>query len=163
MLDQPWIKLNNQITQYKENGALNIEKDKEAVRSYFIDYVNKKALTFETIALKVRYLIENNYYIDFYAMYSASDIDAIFQIVYDKKFRFGSYMSAYKFYNDYALRSNDGDNILEMYEDRVASCALYLAQGNAAMAKTFAETMIAQEYQPATPTFLNAGRKRAGS
>ncbi|MBS4161620.1 ribonucleotide-diphosphate reductase subunit alpha, partial [Klebsiella pneumoniae] len=50
----------------------------------------------------------------------------------------------------------------DSYEDRIAICALFFAKGDAAKALEFAEMMIRQEYQPATPTFLNAGRKRRG-
>lgn len=162
MQHQPWIQLNNQITQTKEDGSLNIEKDKLAVHTYFREYVNKKTVFFHSLKEKIDYLINHNYYINLYDMYNFETMKSVFQHVYDKKFRFGSYMSAYKFYNDYALKSDDGESILERYEDRIAVCALFLAQGNAKKAFDFAETMINQEYQPATPTFLNAGRKRAG-
>ena len=40
--------------------------------------------------------------------------------------------------------------------------ALYLANGNKAQAKQFISAMVEQRYQPATPTFLNAGRARRG-
>ncbi|KRT88449.1 class 1b ribonucleoside-diphosphate reductase subunit alpha, partial [Bacillus glycinifermentans] len=89
-------------------------------------------------------------------------IKAVYKAAYAKKFRFPSFMSAFKFYNDYALKTNDKKKILERYEDRIAICALFFAKGNAAKAIEFAEMMIRQEYQPATPTFLNAGRKRRG-
>ena len=39
--------------------------------------------------------------------------------------------------------------------------ALYLANGNKAQ-KQFISAMVEQRYQPATPTFLNAGRARRG-
>ena len=71
-------------------------------------------------------------------------------------------MSAFKFYNDYALKTNDKKKILERYEDRIAIVALYLADGDYQKAKTLVKTLINQELQPSTPTFLNAGRKRRG-
>ncbi len=71
-------------------------------------------------------------------------------------------MSAFKFYNDYALKTNDKKKILERYEDRISVVALFFAKGDVEKAKQFVETMINQEYQPSTPTFLNAGRKRRG-
>ncbi len=39
-------------------------------------------------------------------------------------------MSAFKFYNDYALKTNDKTKILERYEDRVSIVALYCADGD---------------------------------
>ncbi|EAC9490850.1 class 1b ribonucleoside-diphosphate reductase subunit alpha, partial [Listeria monocytogenes] len=73
-----------------------------------------------------------------------------------------SFMAAYKFYSQYALKTNDGTAYLERYEDRVAFNALYFADGNEELAMSLADEMIYQRYQPATPSFLNAGRKRRG-
>lgn len=71
-------------------------------------------------------------------------------------------MAAYKFYSQYALKTNDGSAYLETYEDRVAFNALYFANGDEELALALADEMIHQRYQPATPSFLNAGRKRRG-
>lgn len=71
-------------------------------------------------------------------------------------------MSAFKFYNDYALKTNDKKKILERYEDRISIVALFFANGDTEKAKEYVNLMINQEYQPSTPTFLNAGRKRRG-
>ncbi|WP_338374132.1 ribonucleotide reductase N-terminal alpha domain-containing protein, partial [Enterococcus faecium] len=73
---------------------------------------------------------------------------------------FKSFMAAYKIYSQYALQSNDGSAYLETYEDRVAFNALYFAHGDEELALALADEMIHQRYQPATPSFLNAGRKR---
>lgn len=62
-------------------------------------------------------------------------------------------MAAYKFYQQYALKTNDGDYYLESLEDRVMFNALYFADGNEALAKDLAIEMINQRYQPATPSF----------
>ncbi|MGC3206508.1 ribonucleotide reductase N-terminal alpha domain-containing protein, partial [Enterococcus faecalis] len=51
---------------------------------------------------------------------------------------------------------------LETYEDRVAFNALFFADGDEELALTLADEMIHQRYHPATPSFLNAGRKRRG-
>ena len=67
-------------------------------------------------------------------------------------------MAAYKFYNQYALKTNDGEYYLESMEDRVFFNALYFADGNEAIARDIANEIIHQRYQPATPSFLNAGR-----
>ena len=110
----------------------------------------------------MKYLIKNDYYIDFYEMYSHDEIKEIFKLVYGKKFRFASFMSASKFYQSYALMDDSGKKFLERYEDRISITALYLAQGNMEKAREYATMMINQEYQPATPTFLNSGKKRSG-
>ena len=156
-----WIYLNNEI-MVKQGEDFQLEKDKEAVYSYFVDYVNKNTVFFHNLEEKMRYLIKNDYYIDFYEMYSHDEIKEVFKLVYDKKFRFASFMSASKFYQSYALMDDTGEKFLERYEDRIATVSLYLAQGNVEKAKEYALMLINQEYQPATPTFLNSGKKRSG-
>ena len=143
-------------------GNYDLDKDKEAVRSYFVEHVNKYTVFFHDLREKLDYLIENQYYIDFYKKYKFSDIEEVFDLVYAKKFRFPSFMSAFKFYQNYALRDNTGEFFLERYEDRIAAVALFLADGDKKKALEYAKLMINQEYQPATPTFLNAGKVRAG-
>lgn len=158
-----YIALNNEIMQRDEQGTLQLDKDKEAVKAYFIDYVNQNTVFFHNLREKLDYLVENNYYdkalLDDYAF---DEIKAVFKTAYAKKFRFPSYMSAKKFYENYALKTNDKTKILERYEDRVSIVALYFGNGVAEKAIQFAELLINQEYQPATPTFLNVGKARRG-
>lgn len=156
-----WIYLNNEI-MVKKDGEFQLEKDREAVYSYFVDYVNKNTVFFHNLKEKMDYLIENDYYINFYDMYKFEDIKKVFELVYNKKFRFASFMSASKFYQSYALRDDTGEKFLERYEDRIAIVSLYLAQGSVDKALEYAGMLINQEYQPATPTFLNSGKKRSG-
>ena len=156
-----WIYLNNEI-MVKNGDDFQLEKDKEAVYSYFVDYVNKNTVFFHNLREKMKYLIKNDYYIDFYQMYTHEEIKEVFKLVYDKKFRFASFMSASKFYQSYALKDDTENKFLERYEDRIAIVSLYLAQGDLEKAKEYALMLINQEYQPATPTFLNSGKKRSG-
>ncbi|MED3334210.1 class 1b ribonucleoside-diphosphate reductase subunit alpha [Bacillus velezensis] len=157
-----WIKLNNEIMIQKD-GKFQFEKDKEAVHSYFVDYINQNTVFFHDLKEKLDYLIKNDYYEEeFLSKYTFEQIKSIFKIAYSYKFRFPSFMSAFKFYNDYALKTNDKTKILERYEDRVSIVALYCADGDYDKAIEEVQAMMKQEYQPATPTFLNAGRKRRG-
>ena len=161
MITKKWILLNNEI-MIKKDDEFQLDKDKKAVKSYFLDYVNKNTVFFYTLKEKIDYLIENDYYINLYEMYTFEEIQKIFTMVYNKKFRFPSFMSAFKFYQSYALRDDSGEKFLERYEDRIAVISLYLAQGDVEQALKYAELLINQEYQPATPTFLNSGKKRSG-
>ncbi|MEK4547322.1 class 1b ribonucleoside-diphosphate reductase subunit alpha [Bacillus sp. FSL L8-0173] len=157
-----YIELNNEIMIQKD-GRFQFEKDIEAVRAYFIDYVNQNTVFFHDLREKLDYLRDNDYYeTEFLNAYTFEEIKAVYQAAYAHKFRFPSFMSAFKFYNDYAMKTNDGKKILERYEDRVACCALFFAEGDAAKAIEYVNLMMRQEYQPSTPTFLNAGRKRRG-
>lgn len=157
-----WIKLNNEIMIQKD-GKFQFEKDKEAVHSYFVDYINQNTVFFHDLKEKLDYLIKNDYYEEeFLSEYTFEQIKSIFKIAYSYKFRFPSFMSAFKFYNDYALKTNDKTKILERYEDRVSIVALFFAGGDYEKAVKNVRTMMKQEYQPATPAFINAGRKRRG-
>jgi ribonucleoside-diphosphate reductase alpha chain len=161
MVTKKWILLNNEI-MVKNDDEFSLHKDKEAVRSYFLDYVNKNTVFFYTLKEKIDYLIEQDYYIDFYQWYTFEQMEEVYDLVYAKKFRFQSFMSAFKFFQSYALRDDSGEKFLERYEDRVVAVSLFLARGDVAQATQYAEMLINQEYQPATPTFLNSGKKRSG-
>ncbi len=157
-----WILLNNEI-MIKHEDEYSLHKDKEAVRAYFLEYVNKNTVFFYTLKEKIDYLIEQNYYIDFYEWFTFEQMEEVYNFVYSKKFRFQSFMSAFKFFQSYALRDDSGEKFLERYEDRVVAVALFLAREEGVnKAIEYAEIFINQEYQPATPTFLNAGKKRSG-
>jgi ribonucleoside-diphosphate reductase alpha chain len=157
-----WILLNNEI-MIKHDDEFSLHKDKEAVRAYFLEYVNKNTVFFYTLKEKVDYLIENDYYIDFYQWFTFEQMEEVYNYVFAKKFRFQSFMAAFKFFQSYALRDDSGEKFLERYEDRVVAVALFLAREEGVQkAIEYAEIMINQEYQPATPTFLNAGKKRSG-
>jgi len=157
-----WIILNNQILD--ENGQIkDLQKDKEAVRSYFLNEINKKTQFFHSLEEKLHYLVNNEYYEeDFLAKYSQEQIAEIYNYAYSLKFRFPTYMGAFKFYNDYALKSRDNKVFLERYEDRLAVNALYHADGDFEMAKRLIKSLMAQDFTPATPTLLNTGKKKRG-
>ena len=160
--DVTYYKLNNEINRPIEN-AIPLHKDKEAVRAYFLEHVNPNTVFFYTLDEKLNYLIEQDYIEkEFLEKYPLDFIKKLMQDTYNKKFRFKSFMAAYKFYTQYALKTNDGKRYLERYEDRIVFNALFLADGDQQLAVDLAEEMIHQRYQPATPTFLNAGRKRRG-
>lgn len=107
---------------------------------------------FDNLNDRLNYLVENDYYskeiLDLYDQYV---IDVIYDFIRAKNFKFQSYMSASKFYQNYALKSNDGEEILENYEDKVLIVALTLGNGEPKLAKDIAEKLINQEFQPATP------------
>jgi len=155
------IELNNQLTQKGPDGFFRLDKDKEAVAALMAE-VREKSLRFDSFLEKVNYMIENDYYENFFERYSPAEVEDVFRLAHGFGFEFQSYMAASKFYTDYAMKTNDRTLYLEDYPDRVAVTALHLAQGDAALAKTFAVSMMEQRLQPATPTFLNAGKSRRG-
>lgn len=157
-----YFKLNNELN-IPVNGKIPLEKDREAVRAYFLEHVNPNTVFFHSLEEKLNYLIREDYIEEeFIKKYPLEFVKNLFKFVYSKKFRFRSFMGAHKFYSQYAMKTNDGERYLERYEDRVAFNALYLAQGDEKLAMDIASEIINQRYQPATPTFLNAGKKRRG-
>ncbi len=146
-----------------DGGEYQLDKDKEAVRQYFLQHVNQNTVFFHSLDEKLSYLIDNEYYeAEVLGQYGFEDIKELFKHAYSYKFRFQSFLGAYKFYTSYALKTFDGERYLERYEDRVCMTALTLAQGDVSMATTLVDEMVTGRFQPATPTFLNAGRKQRG-
>ncbi|MCI6735155.1 MAG: ribonucleotide-diphosphate reductase subunit alpha, partial [Aerococcus urinaeequi] len=161
--DITYFKLNNMVNIPTANKKIQLNKDREAVRAYFLEYVNPNTVFFHTLEEKLQYLVDNDYIEEgFLNKYSFDFIQSLFDHLYSHKFRFKSFMGAYKFYTQYALKTNDNKRFLERYEDRIAFTALYLADGDEDLAWYIAEEHIEHRLQMATPTFLNAGKKRRG-
>ena len=158
-----YLKLNNDVlNRYSTTGQLELEKDREATRRYFLEYVNVRLRYFIDIEEKIHYLVDEGYYEkEFIDLYDMEFIKKLYKKAYDYHFRFPSFMSASKFYDSYAMKSRDGEEILEKYEDRMVIIALYLAQGNTELAEQAVAAMM-EAYQPATPTALNSGKKARG-
>jgi len=160
--DVTYFRLNNEINR-PVNGQIMLHKDKEALDAFFKENVVPNTMVFDSIKDKINYLIEHNYIeTAFIKKYRPEFLEELSQFIKDQNFQFKSFMAAYKFYNQYALKTNDGEYYLESMEDRVFFNALYFAGGNEAIAIDIANEIIHQRYQPATPSFLNAGRARRG-
>ena len=155
--------LNAQLNLYDEDGNVQFHKDKEAAKAYFLDNINQNTVFFHSLEEKLNYLVENDYYEkELLDMYPPEFVKELFVKVYGQEFRFESFLGAYKFYTQYALKTFDGERYLERFEDRVVMNALMLAQGDMIQATKLAMEIISGRFQPATPTFLNAGKKQRG-
>jgi len=155
--------LNAMLNLYDDEGKIQFGKDKEAARAYFLDHVNQNTVFFHTLQERLDYLVEYEYYEkEVLGQYSFEFIKSAFQHAYAYKFRFDAFLGAYKFYTSYALKTFDGERYLERFEDRVVMVALTLAKGNEADAINLIDEIISGRFQPATPTFLNAGKKQRG-
>jgi ribonucleoside-diphosphate reductase alpha chain len=155
--------LNATLNLYDADGKIQFGKDKEAAKAYFLNHVNLNTVFFHSIEEKLHYLVENEYYDEaVLKQYSDEFIKDLFKHAYSYKFRFPTFVGAYKFYTSYALKTFDGDRYLERFEDRVVMNALMLARGDEQIAKDTVDEIISGRFQPATPTFLNAGKKQRG-
>ena len=155
------IELNNEVTQRDESGFYKLEKDLEALE-VFMEEVESKTIHFDTELERLHYLVDNNFYYDLFQEYSESQLETVIEHANSIDFAFKSYMAASKFFKDYALKTNDKKQYLEDYRQHVVIVSLYLSKGDVDKANNFITSMMEQRYQPATPTFLNAGRARRG-
>ncbi len=155
--------LNAMLNLYDTEGNIQFEMDKLAARRYFLQHVNQNTVFFHNLEEKLRYLVEEGYYeADVLDQYHFDFIKSLFQQAYAHKFRFQTFLGAFKYYTGYTLKTFDGKRYLERYEDRVCLVALTLAKGDTALASALVDEIISGRFQPATPTFLNCGKKQRG-
>ncbi|MDK8455657.1 class 1b ribonucleoside-diphosphate reductase subunit alpha [Corynebacterium marquesiae] len=155
--------LNAMLNLYDDNGKIQFEKDREAANQFFLQHVNQNTVYFHDLEEKIDYLINNKYYDpQVIEQYDFSFIKELFKRAYSYKFRFKSFLGAYKYYTSYTLKTFDGRRYLERFEDRVSMTALFLADGDAGLAEHLVDEIMTGRFQPATPTFLNAGKAQRG-
>ncbi|RCL01644.1 MAG: ribonucleoside-diphosphate reductase alpha chain [Candidatus Tokpelaia sp. JSC085] len=160
---QDYHALNAMLNLYDTNGHIQFDKDKEAARLYFLEHVNQNTVFFHNLKEKLDYLVEESYYEkEVLDRYDFVFIKKLFQRAYSYKFRFPTFLGSFKYYSSYTLKTRDGKRYLERYEDRVTMVALALAQGAKKLAIGIVDEIITGRFQPATPTFLNAGKKQRG-
>lgn len=156
------IELNNAITQTDpKTGFYNLEKDQEAL-AVFLEEVKEKTMHFPDEIERLIYLVDEDFYFDVFEFYEESFLKKLIKKSYSYNHKFASYMAATKFYQDYALKTNDKKMYLENIEQHNVIVALYLAQGDENFATELLDALMLSIYQPATPTYLNAGRTRRG-
>lgn len=155
--------LNAMLNIYGDDGKIRFDMDKEAARQFFLQHVNQNTVFFHTLREKLDFLIDNEYYEkEVLDQYDFPFVKSLFQQAYAHKFRFPTFLGAYKYYTSYTLKTFDGSRYLERYEDRVCMNALTLAEGDEERARHLVDEIITGRLQPATPTFLNAGKKQRG-
>jgi len=151
------------LNLYGADGKIQFEKDRQAARQYFLEHVNKNTVFFHNLKERLDYLVEGEYYEkESLDKYSFEFITKIHDYAYSFKFRFESFLGAFKFYTSYALKTFDGNRYLERFEDRIVMTALLLAEGDEQRAMTLVAEIISGRFQPATPTFLNSGKSQRG-
>jgi len=155
--------LNAMLNLYDLEGKIQFDKDRDAARAYFLDHVNMNTVFFHNLRERIDYLLEHDYYEkDVFETYSWDFITKIHDHAYAYKFRFESFLGAFKFFTSYALKTFDGKHYLERFEDRVVMVALVLAEGHEERAIKLVDEMVTGRFQPATPTFLNCGKAQRG-
>lgn len=157
-----YIALNAKAKLFSNNED-NFKYDVDAARSYLKHHINPNFMAFKTVSERINYLVTNDYYDgDVINNYSMAAIEELTNEAYSFNHEFPSFMGILKFYNSYALKTFDGKQYLEHYEDRVLMNALFFGKGDITIAKKLLKVMMLGQFQPATPTFLNAGKKQRG-
>jgi ribonucleoside-diphosphate reductase alpha chain len=155
--------LNAELNLYGPDGKIQFDKDRDAARQYFLQHVNQNTVFFHDLEEKIKYLIDNDYYEpETYEQYDWAFVKGLYKRAYAFKFRFPTFLGAFKYYTSYTLKTFDGKRYLERFEDRVVLVALYLAAGDEHLAEGLVDEIMSGRFQPATPTFLNAGKKQRG-
>jgi len=155
--------LNAMLNLYDEKGHIQFEADRQAARQYFLQHVNQNTVFFHSLQEKLGYLVREGYYeAEVLEQYDPAFVQSVFDAAYARKFRFPTFLGAFKYYTSYTLKTFDGKRYLERFEDRVVMVALTLAQGDEDLAMRMMDEIISGRFQPATPTFLNAGKKQRG-
>lgn len=155
--------LNARLNLYDADGKIQFEKDVLAARQYFLEHVNQNTVFFHNQDEKLDYLIRENYYErEVLDQYSRNFVKTLLDRAYAKKFRFPTFLGAFKYYTSYTLKTFDGKRYLERFEDRVVMVSLTLAAGDTGLAEKLVDEIIDGRFQPATPTFLNSGKKQRG-
>ncbi|WP_324250017.1 ribonucleotide reductase N-terminal alpha domain-containing protein, partial [Weissella cibaria] len=157
-----YFDLNNELNIPKDN-SIQLGKDKEALDAFIRENVVPNTLQFDSLRDRFDYLIAHDF-VDqkMLQQYSFNFITRLYDYLKAQDFQFKSFMAAYKFYAQYAVKTNDSEYYVENYIDRIAMNALFYGAGNEELAMNLADEMVHQRYQPATPSFLNAGRSRRG-
>ena len=100
--------LNAMLNLYDGDGKIQFDKDREAANQFFLQHVNQNTVYFHDLEEKIDYLVRNKYYDP--AVIEAYDfefIKSLFKRAYSYKFRFKSFLGAYKYYTSYTLKTFD--------------------------------------------------------
>ncbi|AIY03243.1 ribonucleoside-diphosphate reductase alpha chain [Arthrobacter sp. PAMC 25486] len=155
--------LNAQLNLFTSEGSIQFEKDHEAVGAYLTQHVLPRMIRFDSLEEKIEYLITNDYYEAApIKAYEWSFVKSTYRQAYAHEHRFASFLGAFKYFTSYTLKTFDGSQYLETYEDRVVATALFLGRGEENLATRLIDEIMTGRFQPATPTFLNAGKAQRG-
>jgi ribonucleoside-diphosphate reductase alpha chain len=160
---QDYHSLNAMLNLYDADGNIQFDADKRAAREYFLQHVNQNTVFFHSLKERLDYLVDKEYYEgSVLEKYPFEFIQQLNDLAYARKFRFETFLGAFKYYTSYTLKTFDGKRYLERFEDRVVMTALGLADGDQKLATELVEEILAGRFQPATPTFLNTGKAQRG-
>ncbi|WP_421757425.1 class 1b ribonucleoside-diphosphate reductase subunit alpha [Cronobacter malonaticus] len=155
--------LNAMLNLYDADGRIQFEKDREAVAAFMTAHVAPRSVTFPDTHARLAYLVGEGYYDEnVLRRYDASFVAGLFDEAHRYGFMFKTFLGAWKFYTSYTLKTFVGKRYLEHFPDRACMVALTLACGDETLARQILNEILSGRFQPATPTFLNCGKKQRG-
>ncbi|MDT3520985.1 class 1b ribonucleoside-diphosphate reductase subunit alpha [Cronobacter sakazakii] len=155
--------LNAMLNLYDADGRIQFEKDREAVAAFMTAHVAPRSVTFPDTHARLAYLVGEGYYDEnVLKRYDAGFVAGLFDEAQCYGFTFKTFLGAWKFYTSYTLKTFDGKRYLEHFPDRACMVALTLACGDETLARQILDEILSGRFQPATPTFLNCGKKQRG-
>ncbi|KZE21404.1 ribonucleotide-diphosphate reductase subunit alpha [Cronobacter sakazakii] len=155
--------LNAMLNLYDADGRIQFEKDREAVAAFMTAHVAPRSVTFPDTHARLAYLVSEGYYDEnVLKRYDAGFVAGLFDEAQRDGFTFKTFLGAWKFYTSYTLKTFDGKRYLEHFPDRACMVALTLACGDETLARQILDEILSGRFQPATPTFLNCGKKQRG-
>ncbi|EPN3239597.1 class 1b ribonucleoside-diphosphate reductase subunit alpha [Cronobacter sakazakii] len=155
--------LNAMLNLYDADGRIQFEKDREAVAAFITAHVAPRSVTFPDTYARLAYLVSEGYYDEnVLKRYDAGFVAGLFDEAQRYGFTFKTFLGAWKFYTSYTLKTFDGKRYLEHFPDRACMVALTLACGDETLARQILDEILSGRFQPATPTFLNCGKKQRG-
>lgn len=155
--------LNAQLNLFAPDESIQFDKDQEAVVAYIQQHVAPNTRAFDSVQQRLSWLVANDYYEqEFLDAYRPDFLDTLYEKAKSTGHRFATFLGAFKFFTSYALKTFDGTTYLEGFDDRVVATALYLGRGDETLVDWLVEEMLSGRFQPATPTFLNAGKAQRG-
>ena len=98
--------LNAMLNLYDSDGKIRFDADRKAARQYFLQHVNQNTVFFHNFEERMRFLIDNDYYEkELVDQYSIEFIERLTNEAYAMKFRFPTFLGAFKFFTSYALKT----------------------------------------------------------
>ena len=145
---QDYHALNAMLNLYDENHQIQFDKDIAAAELFVQGEVAERTKKFDSVRERLQFLFDNLYYNkEVFDAYSPEFLDKIYAYADSFNFSFETFLGAFKFYSSYALKSFDGKQYLENFEQRTVAVALELAAGNETKAMEFVEEIITGRFQ----------------
>jgi len=89
--------LNAMLNLYDGDGKIQFDMDVLAARQYFLEHVNQNTVFFHNQDEKLDYLVQKDYYErEVLDQYSRNFVKSLLDRAYAKKFRFPTFLGAFK-------------------------------------------------------------------